>query len=95
MRTPQASEAGPVQPAGVRQAVRVSFNLPASPSTVDPDEEEEARDLVVSTPAVQDKTLICLVNFIYDKHPESHLLSSPPLGPSWGFESFCAVSDPQ
>ena len=60
VRTPQVSEAGPVQPAGVRQAARVSFNLPASPSPVDPDaeEEEEARDLVVSTPAVQDKTLM-------------------------------------
>ena len=47
-----------------------------------------------STPQVQDKTLIRLVNVIYDKYPESRPLSSP-LAPRCGFESLYAISDPQ
>ena len=50
---------------------------------------------MVSTPQVQDKTLVRLVNFIYDQYPESRPLASPPLAPHCEFEAFYAVSDPQ
>ena len=42
-----------------------------------------------------DRTLIRLVNFVYDKYPNSRPLFSPPLAQRCGFESLYAVSDPQ
>ena len=86
--------AGPVPPAEVKRRARVSFDIPSSPSSVVPDAEEEDRDSVVSTPLVADRTFIRLVNFIYDKYPESCPLSSPPLVPRCGVESLHVVSDP-
>ena len=97
-QAPPAGVAGPVQPVEVRRSVRVSFDLPSSPSSVARDaeeEDEEDRDSVISTTPVADQTLIRLVSFIYDKYPESCPLSSPPLAPRCGFESLYAVSDPQ
>ena len=71
-QAPSADVAGPVQPTGVRLRARVSFDLPSSPSPVDPAKEEgveEDGDSVVFTPLVADRTLISIVTFIYANKP--------------------------
>ena len=95
VQAPSASVAGPEQPAEVRHRAQVTFDLPPSASSVAPDVEEEDRDSVVSSPPVADRTLIRLVNFIYDKYPKSRPLSSPLLAPRCGLESLYAVFDCQ
>ena len=82
--------------ADVRPRATVTVDLPSGASPVASDAEEEEddyRDSVASAPPVEDWTLIHLVNFIYDKNPESCPLSSLPLTLRCSFESLYAVSD--
>ena len=56
----------------VKLRARVSFDLPSSPSPVDPtseEGEEENGDSVVSTPLVADWTLISIVTFFFASNP--------------------------
>ena len=65
-QVPPFGEVGPAKSAEVRKTARVSSSVPFSPSVdLDKEEEEEAdRDSVVSSPQVQDQTLVRLVNFM-------------------------------
>ena len=56
-------------------------------------EEEDDQESVVEMPV--DKTFNRLVNYIYDKYPDSRPHSDPSVPPRCEFESFVATSDPQ